>query len=40
MVAIKGIQESEDMDEKVGMVMKELDFSKQYQVMSRIGGLR
>ena len=40
MVVIKGIQESEDMDEKVGMIMKELGFSKQYQVMGRIGGLR
>ena len=28
------------MDEKVGMTMKELGFSKQYQVMGRIGGLR
>ena len=27
------------MDEKVGMIMKELGFSKQYQVMGRIGGL-
>ena len=33
MVVIRGIQESEDMDEKVGMIMKELGFSKQYQVM-------
>ena len=40
MVVIRGIQESEDMDEKVGMIMKELGFSKQYQVMGRIGGLR
>ena len=28
MVVIRGIQESEDMDEKVGMIMKELGFSK------------
>ena len=35
-----GIQESEDMDEKVGLIMKELGFSKQYRVMGRIGGLR
>ena len=27
------------MYEKVGMIMKELGFSKQYQVMGRIGGL-
>ena len=27
MVVIRGIQESEDMDEKVGMVMKELGLS-------------
>ena len=40
MVDIRGIQESEDMNEKVGMIMKELGFSKQYQVMDRIGGLR
>ena len=40
MVVIRGIQESEDMDEKVGMIMKELGFSKQYQVIGRIGGLR
>ena len=40
MVVIRGIQESGDMDEKVGMIMKELGFSKQYQVMSRIGELR
>ena len=40
MVVIRGIQESEDVDEKVGMIMKELGFSKQYQVMGRIGGLR
>ena len=40
MVVIRGIQESEDMDEKVGMIMKELGFLKQYQVMGRIGGLR
>ena len=39
MIVIRGIQESEDMDEKVGMTMKELGFSKQYQVMGRIGGL-
>ena len=37
---IRGFQESEDMDEKVGMIIKELGFSKQYQVMGRIGGLR
>ena len=35
-----GIHESEDMDEKVGLIMKELGFSKQYRVMGRIGGLR
>ena len=40
MAVIRGIQESEDMNEKVGMIMKELGFSKQYQVMGRIGGLR
>ena len=40
MVVIRGFQESEDMDEKVGMIMKELGFSKQYTVMGRIGGLR
>ena len=40
MVVIRGIQESEDMDEKVGMIMKELGFSKQYTVIGRIGGLR
>ena len=40
MVVIWGIQESEDMDEKVEMIMKELGISKQYQVMGRIGGLR
>ena len=40
MVVIRGIQESEDIDEKVGMIMKELGFLKQYQVMGRIGGLR
>ena len=40
MVVIRGIQESENMDEKVGMIMKELGFSKQYTVMGRIGGLR
>ena len=40
MVVIRGIPESEDMDEKVGMIMKELGFSKQYQVMGRIGWLR
>ena len=40
LVVIRGIQESEDMDEKVGMIMKELGFSKQYQVMGRIGMLR
>ena len=40
MVVIRSIQESEDMDEKVGMIMKELGFLKQYQVMGRIGGLR
>ena len=40
MVIIRGIQESEDKDEKVGMIMQELGFSKQYQVMGRIGGLR
>ena len=39
-VVIRGIQESEDMDEKVEMIMKELGFSKQYQVIGRIGGLR
>ena len=32
----KGIQESEDMDEKVGMIMKELGFSKQYQEIKDI----
>ena len=37
---IWGIQESETMDEKVEMIMKELGFSKQYQVMGRMGGLR
>ena len=37
---IRGIQEKEDMDEKVGMTMKEFGFSKQYQVIGRIGGLR
>ena len=40
MVVIRGIQESEDMDEKVGMIMKKLGSSNQYQVMGRIGGLR
>ena len=40
MVVIRGIPESEDMDEKVGMIMKELGFSKQYTVMGKIGGLR
>ena len=40
MVVIKSIQASGDRDEKVGMIMKELGFSKQYRVMSRIGGLR
>ena len=40
MVVIRGIQESEDMDVKVGMIMKELGFLKQYQVKGRIGGLR
>ena len=40
MVVIRGIQESEDIDEKVRMIMKELDFSKQYQLMGRISGLR
>ena len=30
MVVIRVIQESEDMDEKVGMIMKEHGFSKQY----------
>ena len=40
MVVIRGIQESEDMDEKVGMIMTELGFLKQYQVMGRIGRLR
>ena len=40
MVVIRGIQESEDMDEKVGRIMKELGFSKQYTVIGRIGGLR
>ena len=40
MVVIRGIQQSEDMDEKVGMIIRELGFSKQYQVMGRIGGLR
>ena len=34
------MQESEDMDEKVGMIMKELGFSKQYQVIGSIGRLR
>ena len=33
MVVIRGIQESENMDEKVGMIMKELGFSRQYTVM-------
>ena len=28
------------MDEKVGRIMKELGFSKQYTVIGRIGGLR
>ena len=28
------------MDEKVGMIMKELGFSKQYTVIGRIGVLR
>ena len=32
-----GIQESEDMDEKVGLIIKELGFSKQYRVIGRIG---
>ena len=40
MVVTRGIQESEDLDEKVGMNMKELGFSKQYTVMGRIGELR
>ena len=40
MVVIRVIQESEDMDEKVGMIMKELGFSKQYHLMGKIGGLR
>ena len=40
MVVISGIQESEDMDKKVGIIMKKLGFSKHYQVMGRIGGLR
>ena len=41
MVVIRGIQKSEDMDQKAGMIMKELGFSKQYhQVMGRISGLR
>ena len=40
MIVIRGIQESEDIDEKVRMIMKELDFSKQYQLMGRISGLR
>ena len=39
MVVIRDIQESEDMDEKVGMIMKELYFTKQYQVIDRISGL-
>ena len=40
MVVIRGIQERENMDEQVGMIMKELGFSRQYTVMGRIGGLR
>ena len=40
MVGIKGIQESEDMDEKVGMIVEGTCFSKQYTVMGRIGGLK
>ena len=40
MVVIRGIQESEDMDEKVGMIMADRGLSKQYQVMGMIGGLR
>ena len=34
MVVINGILESEDMDEKVGIIMKELGFSKQSWVES------
>ena len=30
MVVIRGIQEGDDIDEKVGRIMKELGFSKQY----------
>ena len=34
------IENRKDMDEKVGIIMNELGFSKQYQVMGRIGELR
>ena len=34
------LQESENIDERVGMIIKERGFSKQYQVMGRIDELR
>ena len=41
MVVIRGIQESEDMDEKVGMIMEGTWlFRSSIPVMGRIGGLR
>ena len=39
-IVIRGIKESEDVEEKVEMIMEELRFKKGYHVVGRIGGLR
>ena len=40
MIVIRGIGESEDVEEKFGMIMEELGFKKGYHMVGRIGGLR
>ena len=40
MIVIRGIKESEDVEEKVEMIMEELGFKKGYHVVGRIGGLK
>ena len=39
-IVIRGIKESEDVEEKVEMIMEELRFKKGYHMVGRIGGLR
>ena len=40
MIVIRGIKESEDVEEKVGIIMEELGFKKGYHVVGRIGGVK